>query len=256
MIRLKTEEEISLIREGAEILSRVHGEIARELSPGVTTQKLDTLAETYIRDRGASPSFKGYRKFPASLCTSVNEYVVHGLPSRNALQEGDIVSIDCGVCYKGFHSDASFTYPVGVISSKVRRLLKVTQEALYFGIHQAKVGNRVGDISHAIQHHVQKNGYSVIRDLVGHGIGSRLHEDPEVPNYGKKGNGKRLKQGMVLAIEPMVGLGKWQIVQEKGGQFRTLDKNPSAHFEHTVAILADKTEILTTYRYIEEVLKF
>ncbi len=256
MIRLKNKEEISLIKEGAEILSRLHGEIARELGPGTTTKRLDELAEAYIRDRGGRPSFKGYRRFPASLCTSVNECVVHGLPNHNVLREGDIVSVDCGVCYKGFHSDASFTYPVGMVRNEVRRLLRVTKEALYLGIGEAKAGLRTGDIGYAIQHHVQKSGYSVIRDLVGHGIGSSLHEDPQVPNFGKKGRGRRLEKGMVLAIEPMVGLGKWKIVREKGGQFRTLDRKPSAHFEHTVAILEGRAEILTSYKYIEEVLKF
>ncbi len=255
MILLKSEEEIGLIREGAEILSRVHGEIARAVKPGVTTQKLDALAEAYISDHGGKSSFKGYKEFPATLCTSVNEYVVHGLPNHDALREGDIVSVDCGVYYKGFHSDAAFTYPVGAVSSTIKRLLQVTQEALYFGIDEAKAGNRIGTIGNAIQHHVQKHGYSVVRELVGHGVGSSLHEDPQVPNYGKKGHGTRLKQGMVLAIEPMINLGKQQIVQEKAGQFRTLDRKPSAHFEHTVAVLGNKTEILTSYRYIEKIFR-
>ena len=255
MILLKSEEEIELIREGADILSRVHGEIARTIKPGVTTHQLDELAEAYIRDHGGSPSFKGYKRFPATLCTSVNEYVVHGFPNHNALEEGDIVSVDCGVYYKGLHSDAAFTYPVGAVSKEVRRLLQATQEALYLGIEEAKAGNRTGDIGNAIQEHVQKHGYSVVRELVGHGVGRNLHEDPQVPNYGKKGSGTRLKQGVVLAIEPMINLGKRQIVEERGGQFRTLDRKPSAHFEHTVAVLENKTEILTTYRYIEEVFK-
>lgn len=255
MVLLKSEEEIALIREGAEILSRVHGEIARAVKPGVTTQELDVLAETCIIDHGGKPSFKGYRKFPATLCTSVNEYVVHGLPSHDALQEGDIVSVDCGVYYKGFHSDAAFTYPVGSVSSAVMHLLQVTKEALYLGIDEAKAGNRIGDIGHTIQHHVQQHGYSVVRELVGHGVGRSLHEAPQVPNYGKKGNGTRLKQGMVLAIEPMINLGKKNVVHERGGQYRTLDRKPSAHFEHTVAVLENKAEILTTYKYIEEVFK-
>ena len=255
MIFLKSEEEIELIREGADILSKVHGEIARAVKSGTTTQELDVLAETCIRDHGGEPSFKGYNKFPATLCTSVNEYVVHGLPNHNALQEGDILSVDCGVYYKGYHSDAAFTYPVEAVNSAVRNLLKVTQEALYLGIEEAKAGNRIGDIGHAIQHHVQQHGYSVVRELVGHGVGKSLHEAPQVPNYGKKGSGPQLKHGMVLAIEPMINLGKQQVVQEKRGQFRTLDRKPSAHFEHTVAVLRDKAEILTTYRYIEEVLK-
>jgi methionyl aminopeptidase len=256
MIFLKSEEAIALIREGADILSRVHGIIAHEIKPGITTQRLDALAEGFIRDNDGIPSFKGYKKFPATLCTSVNEYVVHGIPSDYALQEGDIVSVDCGVYYKGFHSDAAFTYPVGMINSEVMRLLQVTKEALYCGISEAKAGNRVGDISHAIQHHAQSHSYSVVRELVGHGVGKALHEDPQVPNYGKKGCGAQLKQGMVLAIEPMINLGKRQIVSEKRGQVRTLDKKAAAHFEHTVVVLEKQAEILTTYRYIEEVFKF
>ena len=253
MIFLKSQEEIALMREGAEILSRVHGQVARAIEPGVTTQKLDALAEAFIRDHGGKPSFKGYKRFPATLCTSVNEYVVHGLPTSDPLQEGDMVSIDCGVYYKGFHSDAAFTYPVGAVGNEVKRLLEVTKKALYCGIDEAKAGNRIGNIGHAIQHCVQKHGYSVVRELVGHGVGRTLHEDPQVPNYGKQGHGTRLKQGMVLAIEPMINLGKKQIVQEKGGPFRTLDRKPSAHFEHTVAVLENDAEILTTYKYIEEV---
>jgi methionyl aminopeptidase len=256
MIFVKSGDEIALIREGAEILSKVHGQIAQEIRPGIKTQELDALAEVFIRDSGGVPSFKGYKKFPATLCTSVNEYVVHGIPSNYVLQEGDIIAIDCGVYYKGFHSDAAFTYPVGAVSSEVMHLLQVTKEALYCGVEEAKAGNRVGDISHAIQHHVQNYGYSVVRELVGHGVGRSLHEDPQVPNYGKKGSSVQLKQGMVLAIEPMINLGKRQIVQEKGGQFRTLDRKVTAHFEHTVAVLENKAEILTTYKYIEEVFKF
>ncbi|MHA7877623.1 MAG: type I methionyl aminopeptidase [Bacteroidota bacterium] len=256
MIFVKSEEEIALIKEGAEILSKAHGRIAREIKPGVTTQQLDTLAEEFIRDHDGISSFKGYKKFPATLCTSVNDYVVHGLPGSYVLKEGDIISIDCGVYYKGFHSDAAFTYPVGMVSDEVMRLLKVTKEALYRGIDRASVGNRTGDIGYAIQHYVQRYGYSVVRELVGHGVGRELHEDPQVPNYGKQGSGTQLKKGMVLAIEPMINLGKRQIVQGKGGQFRTLDGSATAHFEHTVAILEKETEILTTYKYIEEVFKF
>jgi len=256
MIFVKSAEAIALIKEGAEILSKVHGRIAKEIKPGVTTQRLDEVAEEFIRDSGGVPSFKGYKKFPATLCTSVNEYVVHGLPSDYALKEGDIVAIDCGVYYKGFHSDAAFTYPVGMISDELMRLLQVTKEALYCGIREAKVGNRIGDIGCAIQHHAQSHSYSVVRELVGHGVGRMLHEDPQVPNYGKKGYGARLKQGMVLAIEPMINLGKRQIVQEAGGQFRTLDRKAAAHFEHTVAVSEKDADILTTYQYIEEVFKF
>ena len=256
MIFLKTEEEISLIKEGSEILSRTHGQIAKEIKPGITTRALDALAEAFIRDHGGAPSFKGYKKFPATLCTSVNDCVVHGLPSGYVLQEGDIVSVDCGVHYKGFHSDAAFTYPVGTVGGEVMQLLRVTKAALSYGIDKAKVGNRTGDIGYAVQHYVQCHGYSVVRELVGHGVGRRLHEDPQVPNYGKQGYGTKLKKGMVLAIEPMISLGSYQVVRERGGQFRTLDGKVTAHFEHTVAVLEKKTEILTTYKYIEEVLKF
>ncbi len=253
---VKREEEVALIREGAKILSKTQGQVAKKIKPGVTTWELDALAEAFIRDSGGVPSFKGYQKFPATLCTSVNEYVVHGLPSNYALQEGDIVSVDCGVYYKGFHSDAAFTYPVGVVSDEVMSLLRVTKEALYCGINEARVGNRVGDISYAIQHYAQCHGYSVVRELVGHGVGRALHEDPPVPNYGRRGHGAQLRQGMVLAIEPMINLGRRQVVQEKGGVFRSLDRKVTAHFEHTVVVMESKAEILTTYKYIEEVFKF
>ena len=217
MVFLKSEEEVALMREGADVLGRVHGRIAQEIRPGVTTQKLNELAEFLIKDSGGVPSFKNYKKFPATLCTSVNEYVVHGIPSRYALREGDIVSVDCGVYYKGYHTDSAFTYPVGVISSEVMRLLRVTKEALYCGISEAKAGNRVGDIGHAIQSYAQSHAYSVVRELVGHGVGRALHEAPQVPNYGKKGCGTQLRAGMTLAIEPMINLGRRQVVSEKGG---------------------------------------
>mmetsp|Transcript_9808 Transcript_9808/g.22609 ORF Transcript_9808/g.22609 Transcript_9808/m.22609 type:complete len:257 (-) Transcript_9808:5754-6524(-) len=256
MFFVKNEDEIALIRQGADILSRLHGEVARAIKPETTTQQLNVLAEAFIEDHGAVPSFKGYKKFPAALCTSVNEYVVHGLPGNYVLREGDIVSVDCGVYYKGFHSDAAFTYPVGKISEETMRLLQVTRQALYCGIYEAQVGKRIGDIGYAIQQHAQSHGYSVVRELVGHGIGKALHEDPQVPNYGKKGYGPRLKKGMVLAIEPMINLGKRQIVRDRGDQFRTSDRSVTAHFEHTVAVYAKKAEILTTYKYIEEVFQF
>ena len=256
MIFVKREEEIALIRKGAEILSKAHGRVAQAIKPGVTTRELDALAEVFIRDSGGVPSFKGYKKFPATLCTSVNDYIVHGIPGDYVLKEGDIVSVDCGVYYEGFHSDAAFTYPVGIVSSEVMRLLQVTKRALYCGIDAAKVGNRIGDIGYAIQHCAQDCGYSVVRELVGHGVGRKLHEEPQVPNYGRQGHGTQLRGGMVLAIEPMINLGKHQIVQEKGGQFRALDRRAAAHFEHTVAVLEGETEILTTYKYIEEVFKF
>jgi methionyl aminopeptidase len=254
MIHYKSIDEIELIKEGAEILSRTHAEVAKVVAPGVTTDELDQIAENYIREHGGEPSFKGYNGFPGSLCISVNEQVVHGIPGAKQLKSGDIVSIDCGVFYKGFHSDAAYTYPVGEVNDEVRQLLKVTKESLYLGIENAKAGNRIGDIGFAIQHYVEEFGFSVVRELVGHGIGKTLHESPEVPNYGKRGRGAKLKTGLILAIEPMVNLGTRGVVQESDGwTIRTRDHQPSAHFEHTVAVMNGTPEILTTHKYIEEV---
>lgn len=253
MIYYKSEDDIELIRESAKILSKAHGEIAAEIKPGVATRKLDALAESYIMDYGGVPSFKNYNGFPFSLCISMNENVVHGFPSEYELQEGDIVSIDCGVFYKGFHSDCAYTYPVGEVSTEIEALLKVTKESLYIGIEKAVRGNRVGDIGNSIQTYVEKYGYSVVRELVGHGLGRSLHESPEVPNYGKSGRGAKLKPGLVIAIEPMINLGGKNVVQETDGwTIRTTDRKPSAHFEHTIVILRDKTEILTTHKYLED----
>lgn len=256
MINYKSTEEIDIIRQSADILGRAHGEVAKRVKPGVTTAELDEVAEEFIRDHEGQPSFKGYNGFPSSLCISVNEQVVHGIPSTYALNDGDIVSIDCGVFYKGFHSDSAFTYPVGVVSEEIRKLLRVTKESLYKGIEHAKAGNRIGDISHAIQNHVEEAGFSVVRELVGHGIGKTLHESPEVPNYGKRGRGTKLRSGLILAIEPMVNMGAKSIVQEADGwTIRTRDRQPSAHYEHTVAVMNGTPEILTTHKYIEEVFK-
>ena len=253
MIHYKSEEEIALIRESAEILSRAHGEVAREVKPGITTIQLDKIAEEYIRDSGGEPSFKGYNGFPASLCISMNENVVHGFPSDQELKDGDIISVDCGVFYKGFHSDCAYTYPIGQVTEKVSALLKATKESLYLGIEQAVVGNRIGDIGNTVQTYVEQLGYSVVRELVGHGLGRNLHESPEVPNYGKRGRGAKLKPGLVIAIEPMINLGTRNIVQESDGwTIRTLDRMPSAHFEHTVVVHKDKTEVVTTHKYLEE----
>jgi len=253
MIYYKSEDDIELIRESANILSKAHGEIAAEIKPGVATRKLDALAESYIMDYGGVPSFKNYNGFPFSLCISMNENVVHGFPSEYELQEGDIVSIDCGVFYKGFHSDCAYTYPVGEVSTEIEALLKVTKESLYIGIEKAVRGNRVGDIGNSIQTYVEKYGYSVVRELVGHGLGRSLHESPEVPNYGKSGRGAKLKPGLVIAIEPMINLGGKNVVQEADGwTIRTTDRKPSAHFEHTIVIFQDKTEILTTHKYLED----
>ncbi|MFD2246183.1 type I methionyl aminopeptidase [Pontibacter ruber] len=256
MVFYKTEEEIELIRQSALILSKAHGEIALLIKEGTSTAALDKRAEEFIRDNGAQPSFKNYNGFPYSLCISVNSTVVHGMPSNYELNDGDIISVDCGVFYKGFHSDSAYTHPVGNVTEEVSNLLSVTKESLYLGIEKAVVGQRLGDISHSIQEHAEKQGYGVVRELVGHGIGRSLHESPEVPNYGKRGQGMKLQNGLVLAIEPMINLGTRYIVQEDDGwTIRTRDKKPSAHFEHTVVVRKDKAEILTTFDYIEQVKK-
>lgn len=257
MIHYKTSEEVHKIKQGALILGKAHGEVAKYIKEGVKTSFLDKVAEEYIRDNQGVPSFKGYNGFPSSLCISVNEVVVHGFPSNYVLKDGDIISVDCGVFHQGFHSDSAYTYPVGEVSPAVLSLLKATKESLYLGIEKAVYGNRIGDIGHAIQRFVEAKGYTVIRELVGHGIGKSLHEAPEVPNYGKRGSGTPLKSGMVLAIEPMVNLGTKNIVQERDGwTIRTADRKASAHYEHTVAIFEDRTEILTTHKYIEENFNF
>lgn len=257
MIHYKTSEEVQLIKESAQILGKAHGEVAKYIKEGVKTSFLDKIAEEYIRDNHGVPSFKGYNGFPASLCISVNEVVVHGFPSDYVLKDGDIISVDCGVFHQGFHSDSAYTYPVGEVSPQVLSLLRATKESLYLGIQSAVFGNRIGDIGNAIQKFVESKGYTVVRELVGHGLGRNLHESPEVPNYGKKGSGPVLKDGLVIAIEPMVNLGTRNIVQERDGwTIRTADRKPSAHYEHTVAIFEDRTEILTTHQYIEENFKF
>ncbi len=253
MVHLKTEEEIQIMRESAKILALAHGEVARIVKPGVKTKKLDERAEEYIRDQGGIPSFLNYNGFPTSLCISVNDTVVHGFPGEYELKEDDIVSVDCGVEFKGFHSDAAYTYPLEGVGEEVLKLLDRTYEALYLGIGQAKAGNRIGDIGYAIQSYVESFEYGVVRELVGHGVGRKLHEDPEVPNYGKRGKGTKIVPGMVFAIEPMINLGTKRVVQEKDGwTIRTADRKPSAHFEHTVAIHKDRTEILTTHEEIEK----
>lgn len=254
MIHLKTEAEIQIIKESAQILGKAHGEVAKLVKPGVKTSVLDKVAEEFIRDHGGIPSFKDYNgSFPASLCISVNEVVVHGFPGNYELREKDVVAIDCGVYYKGFHSDSAYTYPLEGVDEKTLQLLERTYESLFKGIEQAKAGNRMGDVSHAIQSYVESFGYGVVRELVGHGVGKNLHEDPEVPNYGKRGKGVKLVAGMVFAIEPMINLGTKNVVQERDGwTIRTADRKPSAHFEHMVAIGEEKTEVLTTHQYIEE----
>ncbi len=259
MIYLKTREEIELIRESALMVSRVLGLVAEQIKPGITPLQLDKLAEEYILDNGGTPAFKGYpganSPFPATLCISVNDAVVHGIPDKRPLQEGDIVSVDCGVKKNGFFGDHAYTFAVGELKPEVKKLLDVTLECLYKGIEQMRSGNRVGDISYAIQQHAELHGYGVVRELVGHGLGKNLHEDPEVPNYGSRGNGPKLKEGMVFAIEPMINMGKKNIrYTNDGWTILTSDGLPSAHFEHDVAIINGKPEILSTFAYIEEAL--
>lgn len=259
IIFLKSEEELELIRQSGLVLGKAHAEVAKLVEPGVTTKQLDKVAEEFIKDHKGHPSFLGYdvggHKFPASLCISINEIVVHGIPSNRELKDGDIVSIDCGVYLNGYHADSAFTYPVGDVKQEVRDLLKHTYKSLYLGIEQARTGNRVGDISFAIQNYTEKLRYGVVRELVGHGVGKFLHEAPEVPNFGKRGNGPKLQEGMVLAIEPMITLGKKDVYQDTDNwTIRTEDRKPAAHFEHTVAVKKGKAEILTTFEFIEKVL--
>lgn len=255
MIEYKTEEEILLLKDSGELVSQTLGEVAKLIKPGVTTLELDNVAEAFIRDNKAKPGFKGYHGFPNTLCTSVNNQVVHGIPNNNALREGDIVSVDCGVILNGFYGDCAYTFTIGEVAPEVEQLLNITKESLYKGIEQAVEGKRLGDISFAVQQHCENAGYSVVREMVGHGLGKNLHEAPEVPNYGKRGRGIKLKRGLVICIEPMINLGRKEIVQENDGwTIRTSDKKASAHYEHAVAIGKEKAEILSTYKYIEEAL--
>jgi len=255
MIYYKTEEEIEIIKLSGNILGKAHAELAKVIKPGISLLELDALAESFILDSNAKPSFKGYSGFPGTLCLSVNEQVVHGIPNNYILHDGDIVSVDCGVFYNGFHSDSAYTYAVGEVDKDIKLLMERTKDSLYLGIEKCIVGNRVGDISFEIQNYVESFGYSVVRELVGHGVGRNLHEGPEVPNYGKKGKGPKLSEGLVIAIEPMINLGKKEIIQENDGwTIRTRDRRPSVHFEHTVAVTKSGPEILTTFKYIEEVL--
>jgi methionyl aminopeptidase len=256
MIIYKSKEEIEIIKEGAQILGKAHAEIAKLIKEGVKTKELDKVAFEFIKDHNGHPSFKGFNGFPYALCISVNENVVHGFPGEYQLKKGDIVSIDCGVYYKGYHSDSAYTYPIGEVDEEIKKLLQVTKESLYKGIMEAKKGNRTGDIGFAIQQYVENYGYTIIRELVGHGVGKDLHENPEVPNYGKRGKGVKLKEGMVIAIEPMVNLGKRNVLQEDDGwTIRTKDRKPSAHYEHTVAITNNGPEVITTHEYLEKYIK-
>ena len=255
MLYYKTQEEIELIRESSILVARALAEVAKTIFPGITTFALDKIAEEYIRDHGGIPAFKGYRGFPNTLCVSLNAQVVHGIPCNRELTDGDIVSVDCGVLKNKFYGDSAYTFPVGEVKTEVLHLLTVTKECLRLGVEQAVVGQRLGDVSFAVQQHAEKNGYSVVREMVGHGVGRSLHEEPEVPNYGKRGNGIKLQEGLVIAIEPMINMGKKTVKQEEDGWTITAkDGLPSAHFEHTVAVRNGKADILTTFQYIEEVL--
>lgn len=259
MIYLKTEDEINLLRNANQLVGQTLTEVAKIVKPGVTTRELDTLAEQFIRDHGAVPTFKGFPNpygspFPASLCTSVNGVVVHGIPNDEPLKEGDIVSVDCGALLDGFNGDSCYTFCVGEVSEEIKQLLRVTKESLYKAIDQAIVGRRIGDISYAVQSHCEQYGYGVVKEFVGHGIGREMHEDPQVPNYGRQGTGKQLKNGLCIAIEPMITLGSPEIqLMEDRWSVITRDCKPAAHFEHTIAIHHGKAEILSSFEGIEEV---
>ncbi|CDF78217.1 methionine aminopeptidase [Formosa agariphila KMM 3901] len=255
MIIVKTREEIELMRESALIVSKTLGELAKAVKPGVTTLELDKLAETFIRDHGAYPGFLGMYDFPNSLCMSPNNQVVHGIPNNEPLKEGDIISIDCGALKNDFYGDHAYTFAVGEIAPETQKLLDVTRESIYVGLRELKVGNRVGDVGYAIQNFCEAHGYGVVRELVGHGLGKKMHEDPEMPNYGRRGRGKKFVEGMVVAIEPMINLGTQRIKQHRDGwTITTLDNKPSAHFEHDVAIVDGKAELLSTFAYVHEAL--
>jgi methionyl aminopeptidase len=256
MLKVKTEAEIEILRQNNLLVSKTLAEIGKLIRPGVTTLELDKKAEEFIHDHKAIPGFKGYHGFPNTLCTSVNSQVVHGIPSDYQLKDGDIISVDCGVIKDGYYGDSAFTFEVGEVDEDVRKLLRVTRESLWKGVHQAVAGHRVGDIGFAVQSHSEQNGYSVVREMVGHGLGSELHEAPEVPNYGRRGRGPKLPEGLVICIEPMINMGVKEIVQASDGwTIRTMDKLPSAHFEFAVAVRKGKADVLSTFDYIDEVLK-
>ena len=255
MATLKTRDQIELMRESALVVSRTLGEVAKLIKPGVTPLELDKVAEEYIRSQGAVPGFLGYGGFPNTLCISVNEQVVHGIPSDSPLKEGDIISVDCGAIKNGYYGDHAYTFTIGEVSDEIKQLLKVTEESLYLGIEQIRSGNRLGDVGFAVQNHAEKHGYGVVRELVGHGLGTQMHEDPELPNYGRRGHGKKMKDGLVLAIEPMINLGTEKVAQlDDGWTIVTQDGKASAHFEHDVAIVGGKPEILSTFKYVYEAL--
>lgn len=257
MILIKTADEIELIRQSNLLVSKTLAELAKHIRPGVSTGRLDQIAETFIRDHGAVPGFLKYQGYPKTLCTSVNSEVVHGIPSEKViLEEGDLLSVDCGVVMDGFYGDTAFSFEIGEMGEKVRNLLTTTRECLRKGIEQAVEGKRVGDVGFAVQEHAESNGYSVVREMVGHGLGRNLHEAPEVPNYGRRGTGPKWKKGMVICIEPMINMGRRQIKQDPDGwTIRAADNLPSAHFELAVAINKGKADVLSTFEYIDEVLQ-
>lgn len=252
---IKSVEEIELLKQSSLLVGKTLAEVAKVMRPGVKTKYLDEIAESFIRDNGAVPGFKGYGGFPATLCISINEEVVHGIPGEREVKDGDLVSVDCGTLLNGYYGDYAYTFAVGDVDEKVFELHQVTKESVYKGADMAIAGRRLGDVGNAIQSHVESFGFSVVRDLVGHGIGKSLHESPEVFNYGRKGTGKKLPENLVLCIEPMINMGKKEVVQlEDGWTFITIDRLPSAHFEHTVVVKKDKVEYLSTYEFIEEVI--
>jgi methionyl aminopeptidase len=260
MIHLKSEREIEMLRKSADLVGRTLAEVARRIEPGVATHTLDEVAEEFVRDHGATPAFKGYRignlpPFPGTLCISVNDVVVHGFPSDYVLQDGDLVSVDCGVNLNGFFGDYAYTFGVGELDEESAGLCRVTVESLDKGVEQAVAGRRVGDISFAVQDYCESRGYGVVRDLVGHGIGTSLHEDPQVPNVGRRGTGRKLKEGLTICIEPMINAGTGAIaVDDDGWTVRTADGKPSAHYEHMVVVRKGRAEVLSTFEYIESVI--
>ena len=254
-IILKNSDEIELIRKSAQIVSKTLGMLASEIKPGINSLKLDELAESFIRDHGAKPGFLGLYDFPNTLCVSPNSQVVHGIPNKEPLRNGDILSIDCGVLYNGFYGDHAYTFEVGEVKPEIKKLLKISKESLYKGISEFKIGNRIGDIGNAIQKHCESEGFGVVRELVGHGLGKSMHESPEIPNYGKRGKGKKIENGMVVAIEPMINMGSHKIKQlDDGWSILTRDNLPGAHFEHNVALIDGRPNLLSTFKYINEVL--
>lgn len=251
----KTAAEIEIMREAAQIVSRTLGLIAAEIGPGVDTLSLDRLAEDYIRSQNAIPGFLGMYDFPNTLCVSINNEVVHGYPRKSVLQDGDIVTIDCGAVFEGFYGDHAYTFEIGEVAPEIHQLLEVTKECLELGIAQTKVGNRIGDIGYAIQQHAEKHGYGVVRDLVGHGLGRNMHEEPQVPNYGRRGQGKKIQEGLVIAIEPMINMGTERVITaDDNWTILTADGKMSAHFEHDVAVINGLPEKLSTFQYVEEAL--